>query len=187
MRLQVNRKEFKRYINIILPLLLFASIIFIIFLLRHVLRALAVIGLFILADVLISRVKRVFSAVSIQIEVITLGTIICSILWGFGAGAFMAVLASLIGDAVAKRMSVYTFVRLGSYIIMAAIATAFDPANVVKAGIILAIANNLTLFLVFRLAFRYNMLKNISYTVSNIAFNILLFNFAAGAIIGFLA
>jgi|GEM_PF-4959406 len=181
----IDRKRFNAYFNKLFYPALFISILLLIFLLRHVLKAFIVMLLFIFANVVIGRIRRVIP-VPIEIEVVTLGTVICTILYGFGAGAFVAVFSAIIGAVIAKRISPYTLIMVVGYVIVATIATAFDPAGVVKAGIILTIVNNLFIFCVFQFAFRYSVFRNISYGLSNIILNILIFKYLAEPILHFL-
>ncbi len=185
MPIVIDRKRFNAYFNRIFYPVLFLSIIIILFLLRHVLRAFIVMILFILANVLIGRIRRVIP-MPIEIEVVTLGTVVCTMLYGFGAGVFVAVFSAIIGAVIAKRISPYTLVMVVGYIIVATIATAFNPADVVKAGIILTIVNNLFIFCIFQFAFRYSVLRNIAYGLSNVILNILIFKYLAEGIVKFL-
>lgn len=185
MPIYIDRKRFNQYFSKVFYPVLFLSILIIIFLLRHVLRAFIVMILFIVANILIGRVRRVIP-VPIEIEVVTLGTVICSILYGFSAGVFVAVFSAIIGAVIAKRISPYTLVMVLGYIIVATVATGFDATSIVKAGIILTLVNNIFIFCVFQFAFRYSVFRNIGYGLSNVILNIVIFKYVAEAIVHFL-
>ncbi len=178
MPITINRKLFKKYFYRAFYPVLAIFILLLLFFLRNFFKAFAVMVLFIVANVLIGKLRRIIR-VPVEAEVVMLGTVVCTMLYGTVAGIFVALFAAVLGAITAKTLSHYTLLMVLGYIVAAFVATLFDPTNIVKAGIIITVVINVVLFLLFQVVFSFNWIKNISYAITNIVFNIFLFAYTA--------
>ncbi len=181
----MDKKKFEKIFRKILYPLIVISILLLIFTIRRFLVAFIVMVLFIFANMLLGMVKRVIM-VPVGLEVETLGTIVCSMLYGVGAGVFFAIFSITLGAITQKTLSVWTLVKVLVYIGVAITTTLFSPANIIVVGISLTIVATAIIFIFCQLFFSPNLLRNIGYAVTTIILNFFIFKYAAQPIVNLL-
>lgn len=129
---------------------------------------------FILLNIFISSYKKTIEF-PIEIEVLTFGIVLCTIAYGVKAGLIVAILGGLLSSILYGYISVFLLPLLLGYILVAFMTPFFAFLNLAAAGIIITIIKNLFLFFFYHLVFSYDVGKNISFSVSNILVNLILF------------
>jgi hypothetical protein len=142
--------------------------------LSKTIRAAAFVFFFIIINMALSSYKR-FIKFPVEIEFLTLGIVFCTSEYGLKAGLTVAILGGILSFIVGYNISPFSFPMLIGYILMAFISFLLQGQNILLVGIIAAIANNIFVFLVYHFIFGYDTAKNISFGLSNMIFNLILF------------
>ncbi|MEM3373646.1 MAG: hypothetical protein QXE31_00345 [Candidatus Woesearchaeota archaeon] len=141
-------------------------------------RAIIYVSIFIFINVVVSIYKR-FIKLPIEIEFMTFGIVLITYNFGIKAGLIFAILGGILSFIVSFNISPFSFPMLMGYMLMALITLFFQYFNITESlfliGIIASFINNLFVFLFYHIVFDYDMIKNISYSVSNFLFNFLVF------------
>lgn len=133
---------------------------------------------FIALNVFISSYKKNVQ-LPIEIEVLTLGIVLCTRFYGIKAGLVVGVVGGLLSSIFYGYISPFLIPMLIGNALVAVSAPFSAFLSITWAGIVLTVIKNLFVFLAYHFAFGYSIGKNISYSVSNILLNIVLFlNFA---------
>ncbi len=157
---------------IIYCLTILAIILFI--LMSKTARAAVYVSIFIVLNMLISTYKRVVRF-AIEFEILTLGIVLCTITFGIKAGLVIAILGGILSFFSSLNFSPFSFPMLVGYILMAILSYALSFLPITILGLIVTLANNLFVFSVYHLFFRYDIMKNVCFGVSNILFNFIIF------------
>ncbi len=164
-----------------MPLSLLAAALFfllmLIFFYNPIARTLHIVGvvaLFIGLHVFIKRFWRAFSSLPLEIEVMTLGSVVVTLLFGVKAGILLAVLGTFLSSHFSRGISIYTPMMASGYVLAAVFALFVSPANIIMGGIIISLLVNAYFVIIFQLV-GYTLLENIVYSISNIILNTLLF------------
>lgn len=157
--------------------LFFAIVLFVFFILKsRELRAILYLILFIIINMIISTYKR-FIKLPIEIEFMTLGIVLLTYIYGLKIGLIFAIIGGILSFIVGFNISPFSFPMLLGYIIMCFITFLFQYINIgislIFIGIIASLINNIFVFLFYHFVFKYDLIKNISYSVSNFLFNFL--------------
>ncbi len=164
------RNKYYRYI--IYGMTGFAFLLFL--LVSHKLRAAMVITIFIILNMALSSYKR-FIRLPIEIELLTLGIVFCTLNYGIKAGLVVAILGGILSFVVGFNISPFSFPMLTGYVMMVFISYLLRNLNMTFVGLIATLANNLLVFVLYHYVFKYDLMKNISFSVSNILFNAIIF------------
>lgn len=129
---------------------------------------------FIVLNMVLSSYKRFFK-VPIELEFLTLGIVLCTIKFGIKAGLIVAVLGGILSFIVSLNLSPFAFPMLLGYASIAVISYLLRGFDIIVAGIAAALFNNIMVFMIFHFGFSYDIIPNLSFSVSNIIFNIIFF------------
>jgi hypothetical protein len=170
------RKKRQDYFRLIVYMMAVVAILLLVYFIvtSRTMRASVFVSIFIVANMFITSYKR-FIRVPIEIEVLTLGIVICTLEFGIKAGLVVAILGGLLSIFVGFDISPFSFPMLLGYILIAFTAFFLRGMDLVLVGIISSLMNNLFVFTIYHAAFNYNLFKNISFSLSNLAVNTLLF------------
>lgn len=157
-------QRFLAYAGIALALLIFSILVF------NLSKAIFFVALFIALECIIG----LFNIPSIDIELISLGTILCTLSFGVKAGLLVAILGSLISDIINGKISYLTMPMMFAYCLIALITPLFSGLGIVLGGIIVVLIVNVLLFMVYY-AMNYDFLSNVMSSASNIIWNLILF------------
>lgn len=161
--------------TIIYSIGILTSIIFIVMVFfSRMARAALFISIFIVLNMVISSYKR-FIKVPIEFEVLTLGIVICTLKFGLKAGLIIAVLGGILSFIISLNISPFAFPMLMGYVIMAVISYALRGADLMLVGFTATILNNIFLFTVYHFTFSYDIVPNLSFSLSNIILNLIMF------------
>lgn len=155
-------------VHLFVALTMFAMIVLVALNIKLVLAA----SLLILFNILIKWYKRL--AIPIEIEVVTFGVVIFTIVYGFAVGVLFALICSFLGDHFNRGMNINTVIMTLGYV-MGAVLTALLPIeSVAVMGIFVTLIVNVYLLLAYQFI-SFNPLSNLSYSISNIIVNVYLF------------
>jgi hypothetical protein len=170
-----NKFNYLIYALIVFAILLFAFVI----INSKTARAAVYVTGFIVINMGLSSYKR-FLKLPIEIEFLTLGIVLCTIQFGVKTGLVLAILGGILSFIVGFNITPFSFPMLVGYIIIAFVTFLIKGIdNIAWIGLIACLANNLFVFIVYNFAFDYDTFKNISFSLSNIIINgILFFNIA---------
>ncbi|MBN1502570.1 hypothetical protein JW930_03430 [Candidatus Woesearchaeota archaeon] len=152
----------------------FVIFILLYFLFSKEMRALFFVTGFILLNIFVSSYKKNIDF-PVEIEVLTLGIILCTYSYGIKAGLFVAILGSVLSSIIYGYISPFMLPMILGYILVAIVTPLSQVFNLTLAGIIITLVKNIFLFLFYHFVFSYHLGKNISFSVSNIVLNTLLF------------
>lgn len=153
----------------------FAILLFVYLLLfSQMLRASIWITVFIALSMVLSNYKK-FIRAPIEIEVLTLGIVICTIKFGIKAGLIVAILGGILSFIVGFNISPFSFPMLLGYITIAITSYLFGQIGITIVGIIASIINNAIVFAMYYFVFDYDLFKNLSFSISNLVFNMIIF------------
>ena len=164
---KIKKKHFK-YILIILliiPLLFFYG--------RKLLAAIFVTS-FILLNILISGYKKNFQ-LPIEIEILTLGIVLGTYLFGITAGLLIAIFGTILSSAFYGYYSPFLIPMVLGNVIVALLTPYFPESSVFISGTILSIIKNTFVFFSYHILFNYHVGKNLAFSISNILLNLILF------------
>ena len=159
--------------NIILILAIFAAVLFVFS--SNKLRTAIVITSFILINRLITTYKM-FIRIPLEFEFLTLGIVLTTLNFKLPAGLVIAIFGAIVSFVIGFEISAYSFpmfLGYGSVAIMTHILRNLN--NLTLIGIIASIVNNLVVFTLYHYVFAYSPSKNLSFSISNIIFNIVIF------------
>lgn len=117
---------------------------------------------------------KAFFYIPIEIELVSLGTILCTLSFGLKEGILVAVLGSLLAAVVNGTISYLTIPMVIGYIFMAFITPMFSGLGVAFGGIVVVLLTNILIFIIYQIM-GYDLFSNIVFSVSNIIWNLLLF------------
>jgi hypothetical protein len=137
-------------------------------------QAAVVISIFIFLSAVLSSYKR-FIKLPIEIEILTLGIVVCTINFGVKAGLIVAIIGGILSFIVGFNISPFSLPMLLGYVSIAFTSFILRDFNITLVGIIASIVNNILVFVIYNYAFEYDIFKNLGYSISNLAFNIILF------------
>jgi len=138
------------------------------------LRAAIFVSIFIVLNMLISNYKK-YIKLPIEIEFLTLGIVLCTVRYGIKAGLVVAILGGILGFIVGFNISPFSFPMMAGYILMALVSYLGRNLPITLLGIIVTIANNSLVFIVYHFLFGYDITKNLSFGITNILLNLILF------------
>jgi len=138
-------------------------------------RAILFVLTFIILNTILTLYKRYVKNLPIEFELLTLGIVLCSVSFGLNAGLIVAILGGISYILFSTNFSPFSIPMLLGYIFMAFFSAYFSNINIIYLGILANLIHNLFVFSIYHLAFGYDLLKNILFSLSNILFNIILF------------
>jgi len=117
-----------------------------------------------------------FINIPIEIEVLTLGIVLCTVSFGIKAGLVVAILGGVLGFFVGLDISPHAFPMFMGYIMMVFISYALNGLGlgIAVVGLLTTIINNLLIFLTYHLI-GYDFVKNLQFSISNILINTIIF------------
>ncbi|MBN2423230.1 hypothetical protein JXB41_08460 [Candidatus Woesearchaeota archaeon] len=161
----------KRYILYILLGLLTLPLLILYY---YQIKAAIFVTAFIVGNVLLSAYKKNFQ-LPIEIEILSLGIVLCTFLYGIKAGMVIAVFGTILSSAFYGYYSPFLIPMVIGNIIVC-IATPFFPvSSLFVSGTILTLIKNTFVFLFYHFVFNYDIGKNLSFGVTNVLLNIILF------------
>ncbi len=178
MKSRNNKKLQREYKYFIYAISFIAAILFLI--LSSKIRAAIIVTAFILLNRIITTYKM-FIRVPLEFEFLTLGIVLSTIAFGVKAGLVIAIFGCIVSFILGFELSMFSFPMFMGYISVAASAFLLKGFDVVTIGLVATLVNNLIVFFSYHFLFGYNLSKNISFSLSNIIFNAILFlNFSEG-------
>ncbi|MBN2421708.1 hypothetical protein JXB41_00655 [Candidatus Woesearchaeota archaeon] len=109
-------------------------------------------------------------------ELSTFSTIVMTQAFGLKIGIFTAVFTKVIASIYSGYVIADHFVMIGTYILAAIVASFFRGANTFTLGLIIVVMNNIIMFMVSKNLLRIDHTANISYTLTNFSFNLIVFS-----------
>jgi hypothetical protein len=143
-------------------------------LISQMMRAAIYVTVFIGLSTLVSSYKK-FIKFPIEIEILTLGIVLCTIKFGIKAGLVVAILGGILSFLVSFDFSPFSFPMLLGYISIAITAYFLGGLSITLVGIIATLVNNILVFSIYNFAFDYDLFKNTLFSLSNIILNVILF------------
>ncbi len=138
---------------------------------------------FIILNLFITLYKRYFR-LPIEIEILSLGIILCSVSYDVAAGLFVALIGGILYTVFNTNFSPFTIPMILGYMMMAFLSSFFSHINIVYLGIFVNIIHNIFVFTIYHFLFKYDLSKNLLFSISNVLFNILLFINLGGIMYG---
>lgn len=157
---------------VVYVLMVFSVILF--FIISKKAQAALIVSMFIVVNMLITSYKK-FIKIPIEVEVLTVGIVICTLKFGLKAGLVVAILGGILSFFVGLEFSPIAFPMFLGYILMAFVSYALRTQDLILVGIVATLINNLVVFLVYHFLFNYDIIKNLRFGLSNIALNLILF------------
>ena len=170
----IKHNDYTRYVIFVMGFV--ALILFLNFLMKSdKTRAAIYISIFIILNTIITGYKK-FIRIPVEIEVLTLGIVLCTMKFGLNAGLIIGLVGGLLGFFVGLEISPFAFPMFIGYVSMAFAAFLFRGiGDVTTVGLLTAFVNNIIVFSIYHFIFGYDVMKNIRFSFSNIALNIVLF------------
>ncbi|MFH2020059.1 MAG: hypothetical protein ABIJ34_01480 [archaeon] len=172
--MKVEKKHTKRLSTVFLAI----AILSLLLILSKEVRVLVFILAFIGLNVVVTAYKRYFAA-PIEIEVLSLGIVLCSVAFGLPAGLFVAIIGGIVYTVLSTNFSPFTIPMMLGYIMMAILsfflAHVFPGINISFLGIIVNLLHNLFVFFIYDGIFGYDVWKNAVFSISNFTFNAIIF------------
>ena len=162
--------------KILITLYIFCFVIFLVLfiLFSEQIKALFFVTGFILLNIFISAYKKNFQF-PIEIEILTLGIFFCTYFYGINAGLIVGIVGGLLSSVLYGYVSLFLIPMIIGNMLVAVLTPLFSPLHYSLAGIILTIIKNGFVFMIYHFVFGYNIGKNLSFSISNILLNIVLF------------
>jgi len=142
-------------------------------------------AILIAGNVMVNYYKR-RARLPLELELVTFGTIIISASSGAVAGIVFAICALIITGIATADFSVFTLVSLAVFPLIAVLSTNAPASNIVAWGLIITLAKNIIIFMLYQLVLGYNLAMNLSFSISNIIVNLILFIRLGSPVIGLL-
>lgn len=117
---------------------------------------------------------KAFFYIPIEIELISLGTILCTLSFGLKEGLTVGVIGSLLAAVVNGTISYLTIPMVVGYCFMAFITPVFSGVGAMAGGITIVLITNVLIFIVYQFM-GYDLFSNFTFSISNIVWNLLLF------------
>jgi len=133
-----------------------------------------IISIFIVVNMIIASYKR-FLKIPVEIELLTLGIVVSTYRYGIKAGLVVAILGGILSFIVGLNFSPFSFPMLLGYMITALVSYQFRYFNISVIGILATLASNAFIFTIYHFVFDYDIFKNLSFSISNIIINSILF------------
>jgi hypothetical protein len=109
-------------------------------------------------------------------ELSTFSTVLISARFGLGWGILNAILSKLVASIYTGNIVVDHFFMIATYINAALIASFFGAGNVLLLGFVIVIINSILMFLISKNMLGIDVTANLSYTGTNLIFNLLTFS-----------
>jgi len=148
--------------------------VFLFLLLSKKARAALFVSIFIFANMVVTGYKK-FIHIPIEIEVLTLGIVLSTVAFGINAGLVVAILGGILSFFVGLEISPFAFPMFIGYIFMVFVSFTLRNLDITIVGILTTLANNLAIFAIYHFIFRYDLIKNLRFGISNIIINFILF------------
>ncbi|MFH0874576.1 MAG: hypothetical protein V1859_01470 [archaeon] len=129
---------------------------------------------FIVGNIIVSAYKRDFQF-PIEIEILTVGIVLCTLKYGLKAGILIAVFGTILSSAFYGYYSPFMIPMIIGNIIGAAIPFAMPLQNIFLLGLVVSIVKNAFVFVFYHFVFNYDITKNLAYGTSNLFVNMILF------------
>ncbi len=130
--------------------------------------------LFTVGNTLMQSFKRYVDP-PIDIELSTFSSILITIEYGLGYGLMAAFFTKFVQMLYIRKIKMAYFFMISSYMVAALFANFFSALNIVTMGIIVTIISNFYLAFIRKFLLGYAPVEILSYAVTNIIFNIVLF------------
>lgn len=137
-------------------------------------RAALTVSVFIVLNMILSSYKK-FIKIPVEIEFLTLGIVFTTLTYGVKAGLVIAILGGILSFIVGYNISPFSFPMLTGYIMMAILSYFLRFLDITSVGLIVTLMNNVLVFSLYNFVFKYDIVKNLSFSLSNIIFNVILF------------
>lgn len=129
---------------------------------------------FIIINILISSYKKNFQF-PIELEILTMGIVLSTFAFGLKAGMLIAIFGTILSSAFYGYYSPFLIPMVMGNAIICVLTPLFPMSHIFITGVILSLIKNIFIFLFYHFIFNYDIGKNISYGVSNIILNAILF------------
>ena len=154
-----------------------ATVLFLI--LSTKIRAAIIVTAFILINRLITTYKM-FVRIPLEFEFLTLGIVLSTLAFGIKAGIVIAIFGCIVSFIIGFEVSMFSLPMFLGYSSIAVTSFLLKGFDVILIGVIATMINNIIVFLSYHFLFGYDIGKNLSFSISNILFNLILFlNFAS--------
>jgi len=165
---------FRKYDPTFLIVVLVLGLLLLI-LLFSFLKAIFVVIFFVLINILLRFYKRIIPSIPLEFEVITFGSLLCTIQYDIKAGIAVAILGSLLADIANGTINPGNFVMTAGYIGVAILGVFIPVTQFGLAGLYITFFYNIVIWLIFHLLFHHDLFKNTAYSITNLIFNYFLF------------
>ncbi len=177
---KANSKSIKK---ILFAMAAFSMLLFLFF--SKTIRSAIYVSIFIVANMVVMSYKK-FVRLAIEFELLTLGIVTCTKAFGIEAGLLVAVLGGILSFITSLNISPFSFPMLAGYISMAIMSYFLRSLDITTLGIIITVFNNLLVSMIYHFFFKYDVVKNLSFGISNVIFNYILFTNIAPYLIRFI-
>ena len=110
-------------------------------------------------------------------EISTFASVLTTIVFGLGWGIFIAIFSKLIASIYTGNIVADHFFMIATYINAAILAGIFgNGANVLVVGLIIVVVNSVLMFFISKNVLGIDITANMSYTGTNLVFNLLVFS-----------
>ncbi len=144
-----------------------------VFLFYNEIKATIFVTFFIVGNIVLSAYKRDFQ-LPIEIEILTLGIVLCTINYGLKAGMLIAIFGTVLSSAFYGYYSPFLVPMVIGNVI-AAFLVPYVPLPLFWLGVLATFAKNMFVFVFYHFVFNYDISKNLMYSISNILVNLVLF------------
>lgn len=174
--LQKNRRRIVVYAVIWLAVLLTLFLFF------NLVKAVVVILLFIAGNTLLRFYRRIFPGIPVELELVILGGVVCTLAFNIWAGLLVVLFASLCAEFFSQAISPYSFINIFSYLSVPFLSLMLPATSIASGGFLIAVFVNIVIYAIF-IYIGYDWIKNTAYLITNIFWNYLLFIYVAPALL----
>ncbi|MBT3465564.1 hypothetical protein HOD20_07455 [archaeon] len=138
-------------------------------------KAAVLITMFIALNIQIVSYKKFLPSVPIEIEILTLGIVLSTMVFGWRQGLIIAIIGGIFSFVFSGNFSPFAIPMLGGYILIVFTSYFLRSMNITFVGMISSIIANCFVFISYHILFRYDFAKNLSFSLSNLIVNSILF------------
>jgi len=118
------------------------------------------VSIFIFVNMVMTSYKKIIR-LRLEIELLTLGIVLCTVSFGVKAGLVVAILGGILSFFVGLDINPFIFPMFVGYVMMVFTSYLLDGMNITYIGIFTSLINNLFVFLIYHLLFGYEITKNL--------------------------
>jgi hypothetical protein len=119
-------------------------------------------------------------------ELSTFSTVLVTVAFGWQWGIVMAILSKLFACVYTGSVLPDHFFMIATYIVGAIIASIFSSMNIFALGLVIVVINCVLMFLISKNYIGLDVTSNLSYTLTNLVFNFIVFSIFSELVKGLL-